>query len=337
MQTERDSERHRRPHHSKAKLQKKIKVKFLIPMYKYYHPLRQIYFMDMIFPLNIKDSSEEDFHVGKMNLIKNVQIRPLVKYNKKTGYTSITYDSPTIHVLHNQCDYFIDYLSSLGDEELKKMADILNSWKNLWSKKDIFEINSKISVKEVYSDDDAERDALQSESCYLNKGEGIKHLVMKKLYYFERIVTYSNHRISLNRFTLYYSSDLLKLLDIDKEDFFNQVLYFKHPILIKPLKTLEYRINLLSQILNGEFPRLDSNIIFESGKKNIMVNPFLHTQRTYAVKQDTIILRCFFSYLEEADLKYVEFEEKPSEAEFSQFAKKQSENVATKLKTLINS
>ena len=68
-----------------------------------------------------------------------------------------------------------------------------------------------------------------------------------------------------------------------------------------------------------------------------MVNPFLHTQRTYAVKQDTIILRCFFSYLEEADLKYVEFEEKPSEAEFSQFAKKQSENVATKLKTLINS
>ena len=326
-----------KPPGNSLKLHKKILVKFLIPMYKYYHPLKQIYFMDMIFPLNIRNSTEEDYHVGKMNLIKNVQIRPLVQYNKKTGYTSITYDSPSIHVLHNQCDYFIDYLSSLGDDELKRMADILQSWKNLWSKKDIFELNSKVNVKEVYNEVDAENEALQDESCYVKKDQGIKHLVMKKLYYFERIVTYSNHRISLSRFTLYYSPELLKLLEIDKEDFFNQVLYFKHPILIKPLHTMEYRINLLSQILNGQFPRLDTDIIFESAKKNILVNPYLHTQRTYAMKQDTIILRCFFSYLEEKDLKYVEFETKPSEENFSKFAKAQTESVNSKLKTLINS
>jgi len=333
-----EAERQKRETNSKIKLAKKIKVKFLIPVYKYYHPLKQIYFMDMIFPLDIKHAGEEEYHVGKLNLIKNVQIRPLVKYNKKTGYISITYDSPSIHILHNQCDYFIDYLSSLGDDEMKKLSDVLNSWKNLWSKKDIFEIHSKINVKESYREEEAEEEGVQAETCTVTRGDTpSRQLVMKKLYYFERIVTYTNYRISLNRFTLYYSADLLKMLQIDKEDFFNQVLYFKHPIIIKPLKTLEYRINLLSQILNGDYPRLQSDIIFESGKKNLLVNPFLQTQRAYAMKQDTIIIRCSFSYLEEQDLKFIECEQKPSEAEFDTFAKKQNENVAKRLKTLLNS
>lgn len=321
----------------RVKIQKKIKVRFLIPLYKYYHPLKQIYFMDMIFPLDVKGSSETDYHVGKLNLIKNVQIRPLVKYNKKTGYISITYDSPSIHVIHNQCDYFVDYLTSMGDEELKRLADILNSWKNLWSKKDIFEINSKINVKDTYSEAESEQESMAPESCYIKKEEGIKHYVMKKLYYLERIVTYNNYRISMNRFTMFYSTELLKMMQISKEDFFNQVLYFKHPILIKPLKTLEYRINLLSQILNGDCPRLKSNIIFESGKKCIMVDPFLNTQRTYAMQQDTIVIRCFFSYLEESDLKYVDIPQDKAESEFTEFAKNQVARVATKLKDVVNS
>ena len=337
MSSQESTKKSKKEQNDRLKVHKKIKVKFLIPLYKYYHPLRQIYFMDMIFPLDIKGSSEDEYHVGKMNLIKNVQIRPLVRYNKKTGYLSITYDSPSIHVLHNQCDYFVDYLTSLGDEELKRLADILSSWKNLWSKKDIFEINSKVSVKDCYSEADSEKESMTEESCYVKKQDGIKHQVMKKLYYFERIVKYNDYRISMNRFTMYYSTELLKMMQIDKEDFFNQVLYFKHPILIKPLKTLEYRMNLLSQILNGDCPRLQSNIIFESGKKCIMVDPFLNTQRTYAIQQDTIIIRCFFSYLEESDLKYVDNIEKQSEVEFTDFAKKQVSNVAQKLKGVVNS
>lgn len=119
MQRNKEKDEDKKKSNQRLKFHKKIKVKFLIPLYKYYHPLKQIYFMDMIFPLDVQNSSEEDFHVGKLNLIKNVQIRPLVKYNKKTGYISITYDSPSIHLLHNQCDYFVDYLSSLGDREWK--------------------------------------------------------------------------------------------------------------------------------------------------------------------------------------------------------------------------
>lgn len=322
---------------TKVKNFKKTKVRFLIPLYKYFHPLKQIYFMDMIFPLDIKGSSEEDYHIGKMNMVKNVQIRPLVKHNKKTGYLSITYDSPSIHILHNQCDYFVDYLSSLGDEELKKLAEILNSWKNLWSKKDIFELSSRINIRETYTQEDAETESTKSESCYVKKEEGVRGIVMKKLYYFERIVTYQDSRMTMNRFSLYYSLELLDLLQVDKDDFFNQALYFKHPILVKPLQTLEYRMHLLSQLLNGDFPRLDSNILFESDKKSILLNPFLSTQRTFNLQQDSIIIRCFFSYLEESDLKTVERLHPPAEEEFTKFAKKQTENVAQKLKQVLNS
>lgn len=324
---------------NKVKVRKQIKVKFLIPIYKYYHPLKQIYFMDMIFPLDIRHATEDDFHVGKLNLIKNVQIRPLVRYNKKTGYTSITYDSPTIHVLHNQCDYYVDYLNSLGDEELKKLSDILNGWKNLWSKKDIFEIDSKITIREDYKEDDNDTEATEPEECFINSPDGklpTRQTVLKKLYYFERLVTYNNQRIILNRFTIYYSSELLQLLNLDKEVFFNQVLYYKHPIVIKPRNTLEYRINLLSQLLKGDHPRLKTEIIFESDQSSIVMDPFLSTQRTFAVNQDTIMVRCGFSYVDKTDLKYVKIEKLASENEFDSFAKKQSENVSKKLKSLLN-
>lgn len=336
-----ESQDSKRQFNQRVKMRKQIKVKFLIPIYKYYHPLKQIYFMDMIFPLDIRHATEDDFHVGKLNLIKNVQIRPLVRYNKKTGYTSITYDSPTIHVLHNQCDYYVDYLNSLGDEQLKRLSDILNGWKNLWSKKDIFEINSKITIREDYKEDDheAETEATEPEECYIHSIDGkapSKQTVLKKLYYFERLVTYNNHRIILNRFTIYYSSELLQLLNIDKEVFFNQVLYYKHPIVIKPRNTLEYRMNLLSQLLKGDHPRLKTDIIFESDKNSIVMDPFLSTQRTFAVNQDTIMVRCGFSYVDKSDLKYVTIEKLASESEFDSFAKKQTENVSKKLKSLLN-
>lgn len=115
----------------KLKRKKRFKVTFLIPVFKYFNPIKYIYFMDMIFPLNILDAEEEEYTAGKNNMIKMVHIRPHVIFDKRSGYISITYDSPTIHLLHNQCDYFIDFLGSLGNKELKEFSEILSNWKNL--------------------------------------------------------------------------------------------------------------------------------------------------------------------------------------------------------------
>lgn len=130
----------------KIKKKKVYKVAFLIPMYKYFNPIKYIYFMDMIFPLNILNAEEDEYTTGKHAMIKMVHIRPHIMFDKRNGYISITYDSPTIHILHNQCDYFCEYLNSLGKKKLKDISDVLAGWKRLWSMKDLTAIKSKLKI-----------------------------------------------------------------------------------------------------------------------------------------------------------------------------------------------
>lgn len=130
-----------------------------MPVFKYFNPIKYIYFMDMIFPLDIVNSTEEDYTAGKRNMIKMVHIRPHIIFDKRKGFVSVTYDSPTIHILHNQCDYFLEYLESLGDREFKVLSDVLNGWKRLWGLKDLSSINSKLDVHQNYHFSEGKIDA----------------------------------------------------------------------------------------------------------------------------------------------------------------------------------
>lgn len=121
---------------------------------------------------------------------------------------------------------------------------------------------------------------------------------MKRLYYFERIVSYSGDKIKVNRFKLYFSLDLIEKLGLCPDNFYNQVLQYKHPIIIVPKDTLEYRTHLLGHLLDGKYPRLKSEINFMGGKSKISINPFMTVNRIYALQQDTLMLRCSFSYLD---------------------------------------
>ena len=111
---------------AKKKLQKKMKMKlrFLIPVYKYFNPVKYIYYMDMVFPLNVLDAEEDDYHKGKLTLIRNCQLRPQVIFDKKFSLIIVVYDSGSVHILQNQCDYFIAYLNSLGHQTLREFATI---------------------------------------------------------------------------------------------------------------------------------------------------------------------------------------------------------------------
>ena len=205
------------------KKKKQFKVQFLVPLFKYYNPIKYIYFMDMIFPLDILNCGEDEYTAGKKSMIKMVHIRPHIIFDKRKGYVSVTYDSPTIHILHNQCDYFIEYLKSLGNEDLKILSDILDGWKRLWGMKDLSSINSKLDVEQDYDFTSVRMDKAEKVNKKDEDGAKVSRN-LKKLYYFERMVSYSSTAIKVNRFTLFYCFELIERLNLTPDDFYNQIL-----------------------------------------------------------------------------------------------------------------
>merc|ERR1711976_674720 len=98
--------------------------------------------MDIVFPLNIIDATEDDYHMGKLTLIRNAQIRPKIVFDKKNSLIMVIYESPNVHILQNHCGYFLEYLQSLGNQKYKDLAVVLDYWKDLWTAKSLFKMSA---------------------------------------------------------------------------------------------------------------------------------------------------------------------------------------------------
>lgn len=131
---------------------------------------------------------------------------------------------------------------------------------------------------------------------------------LKRLYFFERMVSYASDTIKVNRFTLHFCFELIERLNLKPDDFYNQILQYHHPIIICPDDTLKYRQNLLGHLLNGTHPRLGTDIYFNAPTRQIKINPYMTVSRIYALNQNTIVLRCSYSYLDESDMKVTDIE-----------------------------
>jgi len=272
--------------------------------------------MDMCFPLNFVDSMEEDYHNGKINLIKNACVRPKLVLDYKKKYVIVIYESATVHIMNNQCDYFLEYLKSLGNQTWKDFADVLSNWKDLWSAKKLANIkNGCLDVQ----DDPVYEGKVPSSVNQLEEIHNLKDVIskggiiqtsssqkishLKKLYYFERICKYSGDNMKSNLFILGYSFQLLEKLNIIPEKFHSQTTHYKFPIIIKPMNNTGYRFNLISQFMYGNFPRLNSEIHFDGPERVMVINPYATVNRLYTMKDEALRIRCTYSARVEEDMQ----------------------------------
>lgn len=264
---------------------KQLKVQFLVPVFKYYNPIKYIYFMDMIFPLDIENSGEDDYIAGKKNMVRMVHIRPHIFFDKRKGEVSVTYESPTVHILHNQCDYFVEYLQSKGNFDWKQLADLLANWKSLWVHGDYSTFNGRVDIREEIDMSSPISDS--ESSCSSSLPLPLTSSTFTHLYYFQRVTTHSPsapYSATSNRFSLHYSLALLSELSLSPQSFFNQILSYSLPVLIEPCSTLGYRLSLLSLIFGDAAERLADDIVFASKSAKIKLRrPQVRVDRTVAV------------------------------------------------------
>ena len=295
---------------SKHKKKAKLCLRYLIPVSKWINPLKFIYYMDMVFPQDIQNATEEDYYAGRLAFLKNVQTRPTVVYDKKNQYIIIIYESPSIHILQNQCEYFQQYQLSQGNEKLKNIAYILDSWRSLWTEKNLNIMqkdlmvttdtiehnhvpNSVTEVEEIHDNRVASR-------IRYNNSPTVNYL--RKIYYFERICKYRGNQIIGNTFVVGYSTGLQERLGQTPECFLSDTLRYKIPIIIRPTDTLKYRTNLCSHLMFSNYPRLNCDIEFFAKDKGQVVNPYTTVNRTYSTKDSSLVVRCTFSTMSDNDI-----------------------------------
>lgn len=300
----------KRRHEQKAKM-KKVKqvLRYLVPICKYFNPMKYIYYMDMVFPLNLMECTEKDFHMGKLALIRNAQIRPKIIYNKMQAMVMVMYESPSVNVIQNQSDYFLGYLRSLGDKTMKDMSTVLEHWRQIWMYKDLarFTENLHISEDSLEFESTGEMSA-NFEELYDYRAKVGNLAVptttsLRKVYYFERACKYKGNNIVSNVFVVGYSMGLLKMLGVEPGDFLKLGENIP-PITIRPSNNLEYRHNLLSHIMHGKFPRLDSTIQIYGPRKAVVINPYASINRVYSLKDQMLNIRVTYSYKDDDDLSF---------------------------------
>ena len=176
--------------------------------------------MDMVFPLNIMDATDEDYHLGKISLLRNAMLRPQVVFDKAHGYVLVVYESPSINIMTNQIEYFNDYLESLGDRTMAQFSSILKNWKSLWVCKNFLNITGNIKIEDKFFNEIADeeyptqftetiQDLLDYRDNSQNNGKP-KVSKLKKLYYIERSCKYSGNSMLSNVFIMGYSIKLLE-------------------------------------------------------------------------------------------------------------------------------
>ncbi len=298
-----------REREKKVKQEKKLRrhaLRYLIPIQKYFNPIKYIYYMDMVFPLNVINATAEDYHAGKLALVRNAQMRPKVVYDKKSQYVMVIMESPTMHVVENQCDYFLEYLKSLGNRTYKDVASVLENWKDLWTVKKLVNITGpcKLEPGEINLLLGANPDESMEEICDSRgefKNSKPSNTVLKKLYFIDRTCRFKESNIFSNIFVIGYSKALLELLNVNIQDFLSGLGAYKIPISVKAEDNMTYRFNMISMMMYGNFPRLDTSIQFTKSSKSITCNPYLTCHRVYSEKKQCLNIRLSYSYKDQED------------------------------------
>lgn len=207
-----------------------------------------------------------------------------VIYDKKFQYVMVVMESPTMHVVENQCDYFLEYLKSLGNRTYKDFASVLENWKDLWTVKKLANITGPCKLESGIINLllDANPEESMEEICdhrNMHKGSKPKTTLLKKLYFIDRTCRFKDKKIISNIFVVGYSLTLLKLLNVN--DFLSGLGNYKIPVVVKADDIMTYRYNMISMMMYGNFPRLDCQIQFTGESKSILYNPYLTCHRMY--------------------------------------------------------
>lgn len=237
-------------------------------------------------------------------------MRPKIIYDKKTQYVLVIMEAPTMHVMQDQCEYFLEYLRSLGSKTLKDFSDVLENWKNLWAIRRIANITGGCRLEsgdvDMMLGNNPEESLEEIYDYRLNYKDKVtpKCTFLKKLYFIERTVKYKGDNIVFNSFTIGYSKHLLSMLKIKHQDFMSGLSSYKIPITVKALDNMTYRYNMISMMMYGNFPRLGCHVKMASDKFGVDWDPYLTCNRMYSHKNEALNIRLSYSYKDQSDLKF---------------------------------
>lgn len=136
-----------------------------------------------------------------------------------------------------------------------------------------------------------------------------KFTSLKKMYYIERICQYKGNNIVSNKFVMSYSLALLDKLGVKPESFLNGLISYSLPVTIRPLENLIYRYHLISHMIFGNFPRMDTKIEFISPDRIITLDPYLTVNRSYSLQEESLKIKCVYSYKDDDDLRILKRKE----------------------------
>merc|ERR1712072_1318471 len=219
-------------------------------------------------------------------------------------------EAPTMHIIQNQCEYFLEYLKSLGNKTMKDFATILNNWKDLWTIKKIANITGGCRLENGELDTmlgicpNESMEEIYDKKANPNKDVKPTCTFLKKLYFIERTCKFKEDNNYYNSFTIAYSKKLLEMLNINTQDFMKGLGAYNLPIKVKAFDNMTYRYNMIAMMMYGTFPRLETNIKMSTDTKSVMWNPYLTCNRMFSQKTQALNIRLSYSYKEQKDLEF---------------------------------